>query len=145
MAWRDWRGPEPRRASSSRRYCRSSRSPSCRLRISAHRREKSAPSIPLTCARSPARSARSAFAILSSSARTIVIDGGARLEAAKLHGFDRVPCIQISHLTENEQRVLRLVVNRLGEKGEWNLDELKFEFEELIVNDAPDRGVRLHP
>ena len=67
----------------------------------------------------------------------LVIDGGARLEAAKLHGFDRVPCIQISHLTENEQRVLRLVVNRLGEKGEWNLDELKFEFEELIVNDAP--------
>ena len=57
----------------------------------------------------------------------LVIDGGARLEAAKLHGFDRVPCIQISHLTENEQRVLRLVVNRLGEKGEWNLDELKFD------------------
>ncbi len=25
----------------------------------------------------------------------------------------------------------------LGEKGEWNLDELKIEFEELSVADAP--------
>ena len=32
---------------------------------------------------------------------------------------------------------LRLAVGRLGEKGEWNLDELKIEFEELIVADAP--------
>jgi len=32
---------------------------------------------------------------------------------------------------------LRLAVNRLGEKGEWNLEELKFEFEELIVADPP--------
>ena len=30
---------------------------------------------------------------------------------------------------ENDQRVLRLAINRLGEKGEWNLDELKIEFE----------------
>jgi hypothetical protein len=33
--------------------------------------------------------------------------------------------------------VLRLAANRLGEKGEWNLDELKIEFEELILADAP--------
>jgi hypothetical protein len=38
---------------------------------------------------------------------------------------------------QNEQRVLRLAVNRLGEKGEWNLDELKIEFEELIFADTP--------
>ena len=37
----------------------------------------------------------------------------------------------------DEQRVLRLAVNRLAEKGEWNLDELKIEFEELILSDAP--------
>jgi len=37
----------------------------------------------------------------------------------------------------NDQRALRLAVNRLGEKGEWNLDELRIEFEELILADAP--------
>ena len=32
---------------------------------------------------------------------------------------------------------MRLAVNRLAEKGEWGLDELKIEFEELIFADAP--------
>ncbi len=35
------------------------------------------------------------------------------------------------------QRVLRLAINRMAEKGEWNVDELKLEFEELILTDAP--------
>jgi DNA modification methylase len=67
----------------------------------------------------------------------VVIDGEARLEAAKLLGLDRVPCVRIDHLSEEEQRLLRLAVNRLSEKGQWNLDELKIEFEELILANAP--------
>ena len=66
-----------------------------------------------------------------------VIDGVVRVEAARQLDLGRVPCVRIEHLTETEQRVLRLAVNRLGEKGEWNLDELKIEFEELILTDAP--------
>jgi DNA modification methylase len=67
----------------------------------------------------------------------LVLDGAARLQAALLLGLGRAPCVMIEHLSENDQRVLRLAVNRLGEKGEWNLDELKVEFEELILSDAP--------
>ena len=52
-------------------------------------------------------------------------------------GLDRAPCLRIDHLSEEEQRLLRLAVNRLGEKGQWNLDELKIEFEELILAEAP--------
>ena len=52
-------------------------------------------------------------------------------------GLDRLPCVRIEHLSPDEQRVLRLAVNRLAEKGEWNLDALKIEFEELICADAP--------
>jgi DNA modification methylase len=66
-----------------------------------------------------------------------VIDGEVRLEAAKLLGLGRAPCVRIDHLSEDEQRLLRLAANRLGEKGQWNLDELKIEFEELILADAP--------
>jgi DNA modification methylase len=66
-----------------------------------------------------------------------VIDGAVRVEAARQLGLDRVPCVRIEHLNDAEQRVLRLAANRLGEKGEWNLDELKIEFEELILTDAP--------
>jgi DNA modification methylase len=66
-----------------------------------------------------------------------VIDGAVRVEAARQLGLGRVPCVRIEHLNETEKRVLRLAANRLGEKGEWNLDELKIEFEELIFADAP--------
>jgi hypothetical protein len=66
-----------------------------------------------------------------------VIDGAVRVEAALQLGLRRVPCVRIEHLNETERRVLRLAANRLAEKGEWNLDELKIEFEALIVANAP--------
>ena len=67
----------------------------------------------------------------------MVLDGEARVEAAKLLGLPKIPCICIGHLSEAEQRTLRLAINRLGEKGSWDIGELKIEFEELIVVDAP--------
>ena len=67
----------------------------------------------------------------------LVLDGEIRLEAANLLGLSTVPCVRVDHLTDEEQRTLRLAINRLGEKGQWNLDELKIEFEELVLADAP--------
>ena len=66
-----------------------------------------------------------------------LIDGEARYEAAKQLGLDRVPCVHVEHLNPDERRILRLAVNRLAEKGQWDLDTLKIEFEELILLDAP--------
>jgi ParB-like chromosome segregation protein Spo0J len=66
-----------------------------------------------------------------------LIDGEARYAAARHLGLDRIPCVRIEHLSKDEQRVLRLAVNRLAEKGQWDLDAFKIEFEELIVIDAP--------
>jgi ParB-like nuclease domain len=67
----------------------------------------------------------------------IVVDGDSRLEAAKLLGLSSVPCIRVDHLDETEQRLLRLAVNRLGEKGFWDVGELEAEFKELIIADVP--------
>jgi DNA modification methylase len=67
----------------------------------------------------------------------LVLDGAVRVQAARLLGLSRVPCVRIEYLSEKEQRVLRLAANRLAEKGEWNLGELRIEFEELILADAP--------
>jgi DNA modification methylase len=67
----------------------------------------------------------------------VVVDGDSRLEAAKLLGLSSVPCIRVDHLDETEQRLLRLAVNRLGEKGFWDVAELEAEFKELIIADAP--------
>jgi DNA modification methylase len=66
-----------------------------------------------------------------------IVDGEVRFEAARLLGLNVIPCVRIDHLSPDEQRVLRLAVNRLGENGEWNLEELRIEFEELILSDAP--------
>jgi len=66
-----------------------------------------------------------------------IINGEVSYEAAKQLGLDRLPCVRIGHLSPEEQRVLRLAVNRLAENGEWDLDALKIEFEELIPLDAP--------
>jgi hypothetical protein len=40
-------------------------------------------------------------------------------------GLPTVPCIRIDHLTDVEQRTLRLALNRLGEKGQWIFTNLK--------------------
>ena len=66
-----------------------------------------------------------------------IINGEVSYKAAKQLGLDRLPCVRIGHLSPEEQRVLRLAVNRLAEKGEWDLDGLKIEFDELILLDAP--------
>jgi hypothetical protein len=89
-------------------------------------------------ARLPQGSASLGFCVPLLIARNdTLVDGEARLEAARLVGLDRVPCIVMDHLSESEQRLLRLAVNRIAERGEWDLDELKVEFEELLVADAP--------
>ena len=66
-----------------------------------------------------------------------VLDGVVRVEAAKLLGLSHIPCIRVDHLTPSERRLLRMALNRLSEKGGWDLDELKLELEELILEDAP--------
>ena len=69
--------------------------------------------------------------------RNAVLDGVVRVEAAKLLGLPRIPCIRAGHLSASERRLLRIALNRLSEKGSWNFDELKLEMEELILEDTP--------
>ena len=66
----------------------------------------------------------------------LVLEGAVRVQAARLLGLG-APCLRVEQLGETDQRVLRLAMNRLSAKGEWNVDELKIEFEELILADGP--------
>ena len=65
-----------------------------------------------------------------------ILDGVARVEAAKLLGLSTVPCIVADHLAHAERRALRLALNRVQERSSWNLDELRLEFEELKLEDG---------
>ena len=62
-----------------------------------------------------------------------VIEGHGILEAAKALGIEQIPSIVIDHLNAEEQRMLRLALNRLSETGSWDFEELRLEFEDLIA------------
>lgn len=66
-----------------------------------------------------------------------VLDGWARVEAARQTGLKRLPCVMADHLTPAERRLVRLAINRLGEKGTWDLGELRLELGELMLEDMP--------
>jgi DNA modification methylase len=60
-----------------------------------------------------------------------VWDGVTRAEAAKQLGLPAIPCIRATHLSATEKRTVRLALNRLGEKGQWSMADLKAELIEL--------------
>lgn len=66
----------------------------------------------------------------------VIIDGHIRVEAARRLGLETAPAINVSHLSATERRKLALAANRLGELGEWDLDQLRIEFAELIELDV---------
>lgn len=57
-----------------------------------------------------------------------ILAGHGRIMAAKKLGLSRVPCIDLSHLSEVERRALIIQDNRLAEFGtSWDLEMLKLE------------------
>lgn len=60
-----------------------------------------------------------------------VYDGWSRVVAASKLDLEHVPAIECSHLDDAEARALALAINRIGERGDWDLDVLRLEFIEL--------------
>ena len=62
-----------------------------------------------------------------------IIDGHIVIEALRDLGVKMVPCIIIDHLSETKIRELAITLNRTQETGDWDDDNLKIEFEELLA------------
>ena len=60
-----------------------------------------------------------------------IIAGHGRVMAAKELGMASVPCVYIEGLTEEQRRAYILADNRLSELGEWDMDLVNDELEEL--------------
>ena len=58
-----------------------------------------------------------------------IIDGHIRYQAARSLELEAVPCIVVDHLSDTEIAALKVAVNRMAEKGSWDLEILR---EELI-------------
>ena len=56
-----------------------------------------------------------------------ILAGHGRVEAARKAGLKDVPCLQVEHLTETQQRAYVLADNRLAQMAEWDM--------EIVAND----------
>ena len=63
-----------------------------------------------------------------------VIAGHGRLLAAQKLGLDKVPCIELSHLTEAQKRAYILADNKLAENAGWDKELLKIELQDLNLD-----------
>jgi ParB-like chromosome segregation protein Spo0J len=60
-----------------------------------------------------------------------IIAGHGRFAAAKELGLDQVPCIDLSHLTDDQRRALVIADNKIALNGGWNDELLRLELTDL--------------
>lgn len=64
-----------------------------------------------------------------------IIAGHGRVMAAKALKLEKVPCVFVEGLSEQQRKAYILADNRLGELGEWNMDLVCSELEVLKDED----------
>jgi len=63
----------------------------------------------------------------------MIVHGHVVWEAARQLGIEEVSCLVVDHLDATELRMLSLALNRLGETGDWDLEAVRLEFDELTL------------
>lgn len=61
----------------------------------------------------------------------IIVEGHGRLLAAKKLGIDKVPCIRLDDLTDEQRREYAIMHNKTAELSMWDFDLLAAEVSEL--------------
>lgn len=70
----------------------------------------------------------------------VIIAGHTRYLAAKKLGYDTVPVVVASNLSDEQVRAYRLADNKTGELAEWDLVQLDEELESILNIDMEDYG-----
>ncbi len=65
-----------------------------------------------------------------------VVDGWAVVQAANLLALGQVYAVRLTELKPEQLRILRLALNRIAQDTDWDIEELKLEFEAIISIDA---------
>jgi hypothetical protein len=66
----------------------------------------------------------------------VIVDGHLRVEIARKLGYRALPTIRIAHLSDAELRAYAIAANKLPAVANYNVEELRLEFEEIKA-DAP--------
>ena len=72
----------------------------------------------------------------------MILAGHGRLEAAKLLGMDKVPCVRLDHMTPAQKQAYVLADNKLALNAGWDEELLALELKELLsFDDGFDIGL----
>lgn len=63
--------------------------------------------------------------------KNIIVEGHGRLMAAKELGYEKVPCIRLDHLTDEQRRAYALAHNKTAELSAWDFGKLEAELMDL--------------
>jgi hypothetical protein len=63
-----------------------------------------------------------------------IIAGHGRVLAARKLGLEKVPCIRLDHLTDNQKRAFVIADNRIALNAGWDEEMLKIELSDLQEN-----------
>lgn len=72
--------------------------------------------------------------------KNIIVEGHGRYEALKMLGYEKIPCIRLDHLTDEQRRAYTLTHNKTAEGSEWDYNFLDEEIEELADFNFEDFG-----
>lgn len=70
----------------------------------------------------------------------LIVEGHGRLQAAKKLGMDKVPCIRLDHLTDEQRRAYALAHNKTAELSAWDTDLLGSELADIFDIDMTGFG-----
>ena len=65
----------------------------------------------------------------------IIVEGHGRLLACKQLGMDKVPCVRLDHITDDQRREYGIAHNATAELSEWDMDFLESELVDLDLGD----------
>ncbi len=69
----------------------------------------------------------------------VIVIGHCRYEASKMLGMEKVPCVLVDSLTDEQVKALRLIDNKTNESP-WNFDLLNEELEAIKEIDMSEFG-----
>lgn len=64
----------------------------------------------------------------------VIVAGHTRLRAAEKLGLEKVPCVTVNNLTDEQIKAYRLVDNKTAEMSEWDYDLLEMELEAIDMD-----------
>ena len=63
----------------------------------------------------------------------VIVDGNARVEAARQLGWETITVIRVEHLTDEDLRLYAIAANKMPAEAAWDLDALRRELESIEV------------